>query len=460
MSVPTARGRSSLRGQVTATNRVVIPYAPRPLQRQIHNSLKRFNVLVCHRRFGKTVLAINELIKASLTCKLREPRYAYIAPLYGQAKRNAWDFLKFYSDPIPDRQLRDSELRADYPNGARIQLFGADNPDSLRGVYLDGVVFDEYSQQRPSIWTEIVRPALSDRKGFAIFIGTPKGYNQFANLYEGATKGFETPQPDGTTIRVRDPEWYGALFKASETGVVPQEELDSARRPGGMSPEEYEQEYECSFSAALRGAYYSTQMADAETEGRIAPFAHDPARLVHTAWDIGYGDDTAIWFVQERGRDILWLDYYEMNGMGADHYAKIVKSKPYTYGDHFLPHDVANHEWGSGRTRVEVLKNLGINVTTVPRGDIDEGINAVRMLLPRSHFHSVRCKDGIEALRQYRREFIEERGVFRPKPLHDRYSNGADAARTFAMGWRDKTPDYRAPNEYRYSEMSLSWMAS
>jgi len=231
---------------------VLIPYEPRPLQRDIHHSLKRWNVIVCHRRFGKTVLAVNELIRQAVECDKDRPRFAYLAPTYKQAKSIAWDYLKHYSRPIPGIKVNESELRIDYPWGARIQLFGCDNPDALRGIYLDGVVLDEYAQMPSSLFGEVIRPALSDREGWALFIGTPKGHNAFHTLYNQACK---------------DPGWFTAIYRASETGIVPPAELEDARKI--MTEDEYEQEYECSWSAAIQGAIYGKHISEAEKEGRV-----------------------------------------------------------------------------------------------------------------------------------------------------------------------------------------------
>jgi len=209
---------------------IIIPYSPREHQKEIHNSLKRFNVLVCHRRFGKTVTAINELLKSCICNKLERPRYAYIAPLYKQAKTVAWDYLCHYSYPIPYIKINQSELRIDYPNGGRIQLMGADNPDSLRGIYLDGVVIDEVSQCPAQLYGEIIRPALTDRKGWVIFIGTPKGHDHFHFFYRHA---------------MYDPAWFSAMYVASKTGVLDAQELEQAKAE--MSENEYLQEFECDF---------------------------------------------------------------------------------------------------------------------------------------------------------------------------------------------------------------------
>lgn len=401
-------------------------YRPRPLQDQIHRSLKRFNVLVCHRRFGKTVLCINDLIDQCLRCKLERPRYAYIAPLYRQAKQTAWDYLKHYTQGIAEPS--ESELRVEMPNGGRIQLYGADNPDALRGIYLDGVVMDEYAQMSGRVWSEVIRPALSDRAGYAMFIGTPKGRNEFCELYEEAFSGNAGP------------DWFGALYKASETQVLPQIELDAALRD--MGEDDYAQEFECSFDAAIRGAYYGKLISQAEADGRVGAVPYQPELRVHTAWDLGIGDSTAIWFFQQSGREIHWIDYYETSGEGLNHYVKHLDAKPYLYGQHYFPHDVVAKELGTGKSRVDVLASLGITARVVALANVDDGINAARIILPRSWFDRQRCAEGIEAMRQYRRQWDDVRGIFCARPLHDRYSHGADAFRYAAMGLdeADRTP--------------------
>lgn len=409
--------------------RVETGYKPRPLQAQLHRTLRRFNVLVCHRRWGKTVWAINEKIDKALQCPLERPRYAYVAPLYRQAKAVAWDYLKHYTRNIPGTTTNEAELRVDLPNEGRIQLFGADNYDSLRGSYWDGVTLDEYAQMPPKAWTEVIRPALADRRGWANFIGTPKGRNAFCEMYEGATLGFKTA--DG---RVIDPEWLGVLYRASETGIIPEAELQAARRQ--MDDAEYEQEFECSFSAAIVGAYYGRIMVDLERQGRLTSVPHDPSRPVVTFWDLGFDDATSIWFAQIFGHELRVIDYYESSGMGLDHYAGVLKSKPYRYSDHLLPHDVQAHEIGTGKSRADVLINFGIRPTTVPKVPVDDGIQAVRSLLPRCVFDAGRCAYGIEALRQYQRDWDEKRQTFQPRPRHDWASHAADAFRYGALGLR------------------------
>jgi hypothetical protein len=424
-------------------------YVPRPHQIDIHARSDRFKVLVCHRRFGKTVMCINELIDRAAQPKHAHARFAYIAPSYRQAKRVVWDYLKRYAIAVetiaepdvaaagkrPMARALETELRVDFANGSRIQLFGADDPDSLRGLYLDGVVFDEYGQMRPKVWTEVVRPMLADREGFAIFIGTPKGQNAFFDIYERAKS---------------DREWFHVVHKASATGIVPAHELDAARRD--MSKEEYEQEFECSFTAAIVGAYFARELADAEAQGRIGNIPYDPRHRVYTAWDLGYNDPTVIWFIQIVGQEIRWFDYYANRGAGLDHYASVVNARGYDYAGHYLPHDVAHHEVGSGRTRVDFLRGHDLEVRAVPSLPIEDGIEALRGVLARSWFDGTKCREGLNALRHYRSEWNERREVFVKQPLHDWASHAADAARTFALAFDDR----RRSSSQRHEETAES----
>lgn len=405
---------------------VVIPYEPRPLQKHIHQSLKRWNVIVCHRRFGKTVLAVNELIKEATECKKDRPRFAYLAPTYKQAKSIAWDYLKHYSRPIPGIKVNESELRIDYPWGARVQLFGCDNPDALRGIYLDGCVLDEYAQMPSSLFGEVIRPALSDREGWALFIGTPKGHNAFYRLYNQAKD---------------NPGWFTAIYKASETELVDKAELDDARLI--MTEDEYEQEYECSWSAAIKGAIYGKQLAELEQKGRIRPIEVDPYLEVDTFWDLGRNDTTAIWFLQKTGKEARWIDFYESRLVGLDHYIQHLKTLGYNYGKHYLPHDVEVTELTSNRTRRDILESGGIKpIFVVPRvSSVNEGIEQTRRTFPYMWFHKgedergKRVEQGLEALRNYQYVFDEKYDTYRQTPLHNWASNAADALRQYGQGY-------------------------
>lgn len=420
------------------TQRVTIPYLPRPQFTPFHGRRERWAVMVAHRRAGKTVACINDLIRGVFTTPKERPRFGYIAPLRSQAKATAWDYAKHYSRPIPGVTNNEAELRIDYPNEGRLQLFGADNPDALRGIYLDGAVLDEYAQMRPQVWPEVIRPALADRGGWAVFIGTPMGRNAFCKIYEDAKAS---------------PDWFAAMLKASETGLLPQAELDDAQR--SMSPDQYAQEFECSFEAAIVGAYYGALMAAAEKEKRLTRVPHDPAALVYTAWDLGVGDSTAIWFVQQVGHEVHVIDYLEASGMQLGWYVGEIherRQRGWNFAEHIWPHDGGARELGSGDgpavTREETARSLGLTVRILQRQNVDDGINAARMMLPRCWFDADRCARGIEAMRQYRREWDDKRQAFNPKPLHDWTSHAADAFRYLAQGLR-KQAGGMAPIKYR-----------
>lgn len=405
----------------------------------------RWAIVVCHRRFGKTVLAVNHLIRAAMRSTSKDSRYAYLAPTYAQGKAVAWDYLKHYSRPIPGVKVNESELRIEYPNGSRIRIYGCDNPDSLRGLYLDGAVLDEYALMSPRVFAEIISPALSDRKGWAIFIGTPWGHNHFYDLLEMAQA---------------DSNWLTAIYKASETGIIDPDEL--ARLKSAMSIQQYQQELECSFDGAIQGAYYAEQIEQAEKDGRITSIPYDSRLEVETFWDLGMNDSTAIWFMQTVGREIRLIDYYEASGAALEHYVKTLKEKGYNYGKHNLPHDAEVRELGTGKSRMEMLQSMGLrNTEIVPKLSIEDGIEAARVIFSRCWFDKNKCKDGLNALKNYRKEFDEKRNTFKPRPLHDWASNGADSFRYFAVGFKDNDfHDYERRDRYAMKKASgTSWMS-
>ena len=407
---------------------IAIPYTPRPLQQELHDNLKRFNVIVCHRRFGKTVFAINELIRLALTVTKDKPRVAYMCPLFKQAKQVAWDMVKHYSRVIPGVIFNEAELRADYPNGGRLQLFGADNYDALRGIYLDGVVLDEYSQMSPRAWSEVIRPALADRKGMGIFIGTPQGHNNFYDLYERAN-----------TMN----GWDSHIYKASQTNILDAEELEAMAIE--MSDDEYAQELECSWTAAIKGAFWAKELALIEDHIKEVPY--DQNLPVITCCDLGIADSFSIWYAQELAGEIRFIDYDEYTGMGLPDIIKEMEAKGYKYREHIAPHDIKVRELGSGTSRLETARTLGINYSIAPKLPIQDGINAVRTAIPRMFFDKIKCKLGLEALRQYRTEYNDLRGVFSNAPLHDWCSHAADAMRYFCVtkrksGIKSKPIDY------------------
>ena len=390
----------------------------RPLQAKALKALdaRRYGVLICHRRFGKTVLAVSRLCRNAAEGG-ENYRGAYIAPTYRQAKDVAWDYLKKIAMAC-GAKINEGELRADFGNGARIRLYGAENPDSLRGLNLCDVVFDEVAQMPFSMWSEIVLPMILATHGRALFLGTPKGRNALWKVWENA--------------KSNGGEWAALMFRASETGILSEDDLAVARRE--TSEAEYEQEYECSFTAAVVGAYYGRLMEQADKEGRVCGVPYQPGFPVYTAWDLGFSDSTAIWFAQVCGKEVHIIDYYQASGVGLDHYAKVLQERGYVYAEHILPHDAGASELGTGTTRLETLMRLGVRGRVLPMGRVDDGINAVRMLLPRCWFDEKKCSQGLEALRLYQREWDEKAQDFRARPLHDWTSHGANAFRYLAMG--------------------------
>lgn len=401
---------------------LVSPYEVRAQFLPLHKRKTRWLIGVAHRRAGKTVSAINELVMGATKCRLPNPRFAYVAPQLNQAKDIAWTYLKEYTAFLSPK-INESELWVELPGGARIRIYGADNPDRLRGIYLDGVVLDEFGDMDPTVWSQVIRPALSDRKGWAVFIGTPKGKNTFHRLWTEAED---------------DEDWSRMMLKASETGLLDAKELADARK--NMSEDEFAQEYECSFEAAVRGAYYAKELLQAEEADppRLTSVPHDPRLLTHTAWDLGMADSTVIWFVQSNGRELRVIDVLKGEGVGLDWYVKKLQERGYLYGSHYLPHDVEVRELGTGKSRKEVLEALGVKVEVCPNIPLADGIQAVRMMLPTCWFDKVKCKEGIEALRMYRRDYDDKRQEFRNNPLHDWTSHFADAFRYLAVGYRER----------------------
>ena len=372
-----------------------------------------------HRRAGKTVACIHDLQLAATASRKVRPRFAYLSPFLRQSKAVAWDYLRHAMAPLRavGATAHESELRVDYPLGGQVRLYGADNPDALRGIYLDGIVLDEYADMDPRVWAEIIRPALADRQGWAVFIGTPRGRNAFFELWRRAQS------EDG---------WFSMMLKASETSLIPAGELALARRD--LSEEQYLQEFECSFDAAVVGAYYGKLMAQAEADKRIAGVPYDPAALVWTSWDLGIRDATAIWFAQVIGREIRIIDYYEASGVDLGHYVREINLRPYVYAGHIVPHDAQAKELGTGKSRLEVLESLGLkHLTLAPLHRVEDGINAVRVFIPKCWFDASKCARGIDALKLYRAEYDRALQALRPQPVHDWTSHAADSFRYLAL---------------------------
>ena len=386
----------------------------------------RFTVVVAHRRMGKTVSAINQLVHSSLLCDKPSPRFAYIAPTYAQCKRIAWDYLLQYTRPL-GAIANIAELRVDFM-GRRISLYGADSPDSLRGIYLDGVVIDEIGDVNPAIFSEVVRPALADRLGWAMFIGTPKGNNHFKDLRDRASNA-----ADG---------WKLLEFKASETGLIIPTELASAKAE--MGDDKFRQEFECSFNAAVEGSYYGKMINELEEKNQITTIPRETLSKTYCAWDLGMSDSTAIWVAQVVGKEIRLVDFYENHSQGLDTYVQWLRDNGWSDAVQLLPHDVVVRELGTGKSRQEMLEEAGLEITVVKKLPIADGIMAVRRLLPRCWFDK-NVKQGLDALRNYRRNYDEKRNVFFDSPLHDWCSHASDAFRYLAVGLDETDANWGQP---------------
>lgn len=396
---------------------IEIDYSPRPQFKPFHARKQRWAIIVAHRRAGKTVATINDVIRRGLE---KPGLYGYIAPFFVQAKDVAFGYFKQFTAPLIPYgcTYNESELRVNLPNGSIIRLYGADNYDRLRGLGFDGVVLDEAADFPPQAWPEVIRPALADKKGWAVWIGTPKGHNSFYETWQQADN---------------KPDWFRLKLKASDTGIIAKEELDEAR--SAMSEDAYRQEWECDWEAAILGAYYGKELREMEEQGRITSVPYDKASQVHVSFDLGIGDSTSLWFAQIVGREIHIIDFYETSGVGLDHYVKVLRDKPYLYGSILLPHDAQAKELGSGKSRIETFHELGVrNTVIVPKLSVDDGIHAVRMMLGKCWFDKDRTEKGLECLKQYRAEYDEKNKAFRTRPLHDWTSHAADSFRYLAVG--------------------------
>ena len=379
--------------------------------------------MVCHRRAGKTVAAINECVIRGLYTPKKDARYAYVAPFRQQAKETSWLYLKDAARPFikSEKDIRESELRVRLINGSWVTLYGSDNPDALRGIYLDGVILDEYGDCRPNLWHEVILPTLSDREGWALMIGTPRGKNAFFDAIMHAKT---------------DPDWYHMILKASESGILPPKELAQMRAL--MSEDQYAQELECSFDAAVLGTYYASIISMMEDKGHMSKSnLYDPEQKVHIALDLGFTDSTAIWFWQHRPDGIAMIRYEEAHSQPLSYYFDLFDELGYDYENIWLPHDAKAKTLQTGRSTVEQFlskyADTETNIRITPNLKVQQGIDAARLVLPHVHFDKDFCRDGWECLRGYRRKYNELTKSFSNTPLHDWSADGADSFRYFAL---------------------------
>ena len=394
-----------------------LPYQPRARMVEFHQRKQRNAFLICHRRYGKTVACIAELVIRALYTKKKAAQYAYVCPFRSQAKAVGWAYLVEMTAGLAI-DVKVSELSVTLPNGAKIWLSGSDNVNALRGLYLDGAVLDEFAQIRPDLLEAVILPCLLDRKGWLVIIGTAYGrLNKFYEFYEKARD---------------DESWYFDDIKVYDSGVIPLEEIDRIKE--SISEAKFEQEFCNNFSAELVGTYYASLISEIERQGQVTnSVPWQPDLPVHTAFDIGRGDNTVIWFWQETPHGIHWIDFYTNNGEQAQHYIDILKSKPYEISRINLPHDAKAKTFATNKSALEqfvdAFQGTETQVNIVPKLSVEDGIEAVRQLLPHSYFDVESCFYGIECLRVYRKKWDEINQVFMKTPLHDYSSDASDSFR-------------------------------
>lgn len=390
----------------------------------LHTRHKRWAVVIAHRRAGKTVAMCADLVIGALECDKPKPQLAYLAPFREQAKKVAWGYLKDLTKDLWAKPPNESELKLVIHNGhgdqSTIYVAGADNPDSLRGMYFDGVVLDEVGQIRPSAWYSVLRPALSDRRGWAIFAGTPAGKNFFWQMREEARLN-----PD-THVLLELP--------ASKTGILHPDELRDAKAQ--MTPETYAIEYEISFDASLPGAYYARQIGELYAQNQVGDFKCDPSLPVDLVADLGFTDSCSWWGWQTTRDGYRVVDFYEADGQAIGHYIDWIKARPYKVGQVFLPHDAKAKSLQTGKSIVEQFLGAGITPRLVTELSLQDGIEAARLTLPKCYFDEKATYEGLEHLRAYQREWDERTQTYRNRPKHDQHSHASDAFRYLALSTR------------------------
>ena len=400
-------------------------YIARPYQIPFWEAMrtKKRAVLVHHRRAGKEKTCWNYLIMRAVQ---KVGIYYYFFPSYNQGRKILWDgvdkcgfrLLDHVPKELINGNLNATEMKFRLMNGSLIQIIGTDNSDSVMGTNPIGCVFSEYSLQHPVAW-QLIRPILAENGGWAVFNGTPRGNNHFKDLYDMAQN---------------NPDWFCQRLTVEDTNAISLEDIQ-AERDAGMSEDFIQQEFYCSFTLGVEGSYYSKYMEEAKDEGRIGNVPWDKQNKVFTSWDIGYGDSSALIFFQVVGNELHIIDYYENHGKGLPHYAGILKEKPYIYGSHYAPHDIESHAFSSGCSAKEVGAGLGIDFITLAtlKLRLEDGIEAARGIFPRVWIDQTKCKDLIKCLQNYRKIYDDKLGVYKERPLHDRYSHGADSFRYLAL---------------------------
>lgn len=405
--------------------------------------------LVWHRRAGKDLTCINILIAAAMQ---RRGTYLFLLPQTNQARKVIWRGMDAEGIPFLERipkslihRKNKQEMSVDLINGSIIQLGGSNNYDALMGTNPVGIINSEYPLHSPQARQHFA-PILAENGGWEICEGTPRGTNHAYKVYQGAMADRK--------------EWFTQLLTVEDTKrpdgspVITQEDIERERR-GGMSEEMIRQEFYCDWNVGLIGAYYTKELDAAEKEGRITRFAIDPRIPVYTFWDIGVHDATAIWWMQPKDGYLHMINYYEATDQGIEHFIQKIhdvgQALNIKYATHFAPHDMANREWGgNARSRLNIAISLGISFSVIPAKAIEDGIQAVRSIFPRVKFHIDNCRQGIDALREYRRKYDEINRVFMTAPLHNWASNCSDSFRYMAIKWSDLFTRPNTPIHYDF----------
>lgn len=401
-------------------------------------------LLIWHRRAGKDDVALN---MAAVAAHERPANYWHCLPLYEQARKAIWEAVNPHTGrrrideafPVELRKRTDnSSMTIEFKSGSIWRVVGSDNPNSLVGAPPLGIVFSEWALSNPSAWAYLA-PILAENGGWAAFITTPRGRNHVKSMLDMARTS---------------PSWFAEVLTPNETGFLLDLVEEQRREYQSIFGEEagdalIDQEYWCSFEAAILGAYWGKEMLAAEREGRITDLSADPDLPVHTAWDLGVGDDTAIWLFQEHFKQVRIVGYYENRGYAVDHYVEWLNQTGYKFGNDYVPHDARVREWTAAgpenraKSRVQTMLELGRKPVPIDRQRLEDSINAARRVLPYCIFDKG-CA-GLEALRQYRREWDDDKKVFRDTPLHDWASHGASAFQTLA--WATKAVKPPAPRK-------------
>lgn len=415
---------------------IELPYKFTPRSYQVapflawDEGLRRF-ILVWHRRSGKDKTMLNFMI-----CRMLERvgMYWYVLPTYEQARLIIWEgrgsggptdgmpFMDHFPPQLVESK-NEQRLEVTLANGSIFRLIGSDHVDRIVGANPIGVIYSEFSLQNLSAW-ELISPILTENKGWAAFIFTPRGRNHAYYMYEKAEKNptwFTSVKTIEQTIR--DAEGEDGI-----SPVVSQADLEEERKRG-MDEDLIQQEYYCSFVGFREGSYFGRQMAEAYHDGRIRNVPWNPAKPVFSVWDLGIADETAIWWAQLDGKNVNLIDYFQMNGQGLIYYIKIIKEKPYIYSTHWAPHDIGIKDLITGRTRLELARELGINFRMVPKIKFMDGIDSARAMIPRCYFDKTKCDEGLRALINYHKSFDNKTMDYRKHPVHDQWSHGADAFR-------------------------------